>query len=402
MAHSTTRLTIGAFARASGLSAKALRRYDELGLLRPVRVDDLTGYRYYEPAQLERARLVLWLRRIGMPLVRINKVCDLVEADRAAAGHEVAGYWASVESETAARRDLAHFLVGHLTAEPEGPPGRGKTVTTKTRSVPPRELGVRYASRSTRGRVRETNQDAVYAGDRLFAVADGYGRLGAPAGEAAIEALRARLPEGLTGADLLNALADSAESVESALEPFEDSGTTLTALAWTGSQLALVHIGDTRAYLLRRGELFLITHDHSMVQAMVDAGQLDPAEAASHPQRALLLRGLNGGRPAHAAGAAAARGTAASAGPAAAPAGETPAGTTSTFDVRLRDAEPGDRFLLCSDGLSSVVEEESIRTALTPAVSPTPEQAVAALLTLVDEAGAPDNVGCVVADIVAL
>ncbi|ATW49568.1 hypothetical protein CGZ69_18450 [Streptomyces peucetius subsp. caesius ATCC 27952] len=74
-------LTIGAFARVSRLSAKALRRYDEMGLLRPVRVDPFTGYRYYDEAQSERARLVAWLRRIGMPLARIGEVCDLAESD---------------------------------------------------------------------------------------------------------------------------------------------------------------------------------------------------------------------------------------------------------------------------------------------------------------------------------
>ncbi|WP_329456972.1 MerR family transcriptional regulator [Streptomyces sp. NBC_01497] len=377
----TARLTIGAFAQASGLSAKALRRYDELGLLRPARVDDLTGYRYYEPAQLERARLVVWLRHIGMPLARIQGVCDLFASDPVAAGREIAAYWAVVESETAARRDLAHFLVEHLTADPQGPPGRGTTVMAKAHFGPARELGIKYASHTTRGRVRETNQDAVYAGERLFAVADGYGKLGAPAGEAAIEALRARLPEGLSGADLLNALASSAEAAGRAVEPFEDSGTTLTALAWTGSQLALVHIGDTRAYLLRDGELFLITHDHTVVQAMVDAGDLDPAEAASHPQRAMLVRALTGG------GAGDSDGTGHGVG---------------TFDVRLRDTEPGDRFLLCSDGLSAVVAQDAIRAALAPSESPSPEAAVAALISLVEAAGAPDNAGCVVADVVAL
>jgi serine/threonine protein phosphatase PrpC/DNA-binding transcriptional MerR regulator len=401
-------LTIGAFAQASGLSPKALRRYDELGLLRPARVDDLTGYRYYEPAQLERARLVVWLRRIGMPLAGIHRVCDLFAADPAVAGREIAGYWAAVESETAARRDLAHFLVDHLTAAPQGPPGRGTTVMTKTRSGPARELGIRYASHTTRGRVRETNQDAVYAGDRLFAVADGFGRLGAPAGEAAIEALRARLPEGLAGADLLNVLASSAEAVGRAVEPFEDSGTTLTALAWTGSQLALVHIGDTRAYLLRDGELFLITHDHTVVQAMVDAGDLDPAEAASHPQRAMLLRALIGGattaddtasRPGRGTGT----GTGTSTSTSTSTDNDGASGTgVGAFDVRLRDAEPGDRFLLCSDGLSTVVEQEEIRATLAPSASPTPQAAVSALLSLVDAAGAPDNVGCVVAEVVAL
>lgn len=79
-------LTIGAYARASRLSPKALRLYDDLGLLTPARVDPVTGYRWYDPAQLERARLVAWLRRLGMPLARISEVCDL---DPSAAANEV-------------------------------------------------------------------------------------------------------------------------------------------------------------------------------------------------------------------------------------------------------------------------------------------------------------------------
>ncbi|GAA3733324.1 PP2C family protein-serine/threonine phosphatase [Streptomyces tremellae] len=221
------------------------------------------------------------------------------------------------------------------------------------------------------------------AARRAGAPHGGYGRLGAPAGEAAIAALRARLPEVLGSADLLNALAASAQAAGLAVEPFEESGTTLTALAWTGSRLALVHIGDTRAYLLRGGELFLITHDHTVVQAMVDAGELDPSEAASHPQRAMLVRALTGR-------------TAAGAGPGG------PGTGTGTADVRLRDAGPGDRYLLCTEGLSAVVPQEEIRAALAPSSAPSPGAAVAALMSLVDAAGAPDNAGCVVADVVGV
>lgn len=104
-------LTIGAFARASRLSPKALRLYDELGLLTPERVDPRSGYRHYAPAQLERARLVAWLRRLGMPLARIREVCELTPD---AAASAVAAYWAQVEADTAARRDLAAFLVDQL------------------------------------------------------------------------------------------------------------------------------------------------------------------------------------------------------------------------------------------------------------------------------------------------
>lgn len=102
-------LTIGAFAKASLLSPKALRLYDELGLLRPAYTDPASGYRFYDPDQLTRARLVAWLRRLGMPLARIRLVC---ESDDPAA--DVTAYWSEIETDTAQRRELAAFLVDHL------------------------------------------------------------------------------------------------------------------------------------------------------------------------------------------------------------------------------------------------------------------------------------------------
>ncbi|MFB7274307.1 MerR family transcriptional regulator [Streptomyces sp. NPDC056244] len=380
-------LTIGAFARASRLSAKALRRYDELGLLRPARVDAYTGYRYYEATQLARARLVVWLRRIGMPLAGIREVCDLYETDAAAAARAVRDYWARVEAETAARRDLATFLVGQLSVHPAGKDAAMSSHPPTSLTTPPAPtLGIRYAARSDRGLVRETNQDTAYAGSRLLAVADGYGEEGAPASAAAIEAMKslpdvpglADLPDlpdlhglpGLPGGELLSALAESVERANRAVDGFADSGTTLTAMLWTGSRLALVHIGDSRAYLLRDGELFQITHDHTVVQSMIDEGTLTPEEAASHPQRAILLKALDG----------------------------TEAHTRP--DLHLQDAHPGDRYLLCSDGLFTALPPTRLHRTLTQTGTPT--EAVDHLITLTHESGAPDNIACVVADVIPL
>ncbi|KIF75629.1 regulatory protein [Streptomyces sp. 150FB] len=367
-------LTIGAFARLSRLPARALRRYDELGLLRPVHVDPFTGYRYYAEAQLERARLVAWLRRIGMPAARIRRVCDLYGSDTATgsadAARDIRAYWAQVEAETAARRDLATFLIDHLSA---GPAGEGVTaMSDPTRPTSTSPLGIRYAARSDRGLVRETNQDAVYADDRLLAVADGYGRAGAPASTAAIAALKpsATSANEVQGGDLLNVLAESVERANQALDGSADSGTTLTAMVWTGSQLALVHIGDTRAYVLRDGEFFQITHDHTVVRSMIDEGTLTADEALSHPQRTMLLRALYGG--------------------------EQPARP----DLRLHDVRAGDRYLLCSDGLSTVVAHDSVRGVIATAAEP--DGAVRELIALAREAGGPDNIACVVADVVEL
>lgn len=345
-------LTIGAFAKACRLSPKALRLYDELDLLKPGRVDPDTGYRYYAVAQLEQARLVAWLRRLGMPLARIRQVCALQPAD---AAREIRAYWARVETETAARRDLAEFLVEELSA-----------VSRKDTTM----LELRYCAHSDRGLVRPANQDTAYAGSRLLAVADGYGPTGLPASSAAVDALRVLDTAEAPAGNVLNLLDDAVrgatEAVRDAVgDAGEDAGTTLTALLWTGSRLALVHIGDSRAYLLRDGALFRITDDHTMVQSMIDEGRLTPEEAATHPQRMLLLRAL------------------------------TP---TATPDLRLQDAEPGDRYLLCSDGLSRVVPDTHIRRLL--AAAPSPDTAVHTLIAAANEAGGPDNVSCVVADVV--
>ena len=349
-------LTIGTFARASRLSPKALRLYDELGLLRPARVDPVSGYRFYEPAQLERARLVAWLRRLGMPLARIKSVCDLPGPEAAAA---VTEYWRQVESETAVRRDLAEYLVDHLS---------GKD------SMMPTPLTIRYAVRTDRGLVRETNQDRAYAGQRLLAVADGFGTGGAgeAASEAAIEALRGfDVPAG----DLLNVMSEAGRRAGDAVrdvmatDPEPDGGTTLTALLWSGSQLGLVHIGDSRAYVLRADELFQITTDHTVVQQMVDEGKLTEDEVATHPQRTLLLQALAG------------------------------TGEPGKPDVALRDVQAGDRYLLCSDGLHRVLSDSTLRSVLT--TEPDPEAAVGHLVELANQQGGPDNVSCVIADIEA-
>lgn len=386
------RMSIGAFARASRLSPKALRLYDELGLLAPAYVDPHTGYRFYEPAQLERALLVAWLRRLGMPLARIREVCAL---DGPRAAREVGAYWARVEAETDARRDLAAFLVDHLAGQ-----GRKDTaVADTTNRAGAAPLAIRYAALTDAGRVRERNQDAVHADGRLLAVADGFGPRGERAAQDAVAALRRVDAAGAAAGGVLNLLEDAVAEAGRALRGPDgvasgagaagsahpdasgggsgegssgeggggDHGTTLTAMMWTGSQLALVHIGDSRAYLLRGGELFQITHDHTMVQSMVDEGRLTPEEAASHPQRSLLVRALG-----------------------AAPDASAP-------ELRLHDALAGDRFLLCSDGLSSVVDAEVLRRALTAAQ--TPEDAVRDLVALANAAGGPDNIAAVVADL---
>ena len=399
-------LTIGEFARAARLSPKALRLYDELGLLRPFRVDEWSGYRYYAPSQLERARLVAWLRRLGMPLAQIGAVVESPPAEAAAA---VAAFLRVTEADFAERQRLAQFLITYLsegaTAMPDSASSpvtaSGVSEISAASGVP---LTIRYAAASDIGRVRPQNQDTSYADPRLVAVADGCGPAGDRASAAAIEALRqlesARQLEaaqqpvsgqapGVIPADLLNALSDAVSAASASVRSIVDSdpqldgtGSTLTAMLLSGSQLALVHIGDTRAYLFRDGGLFQITHDHTVTQSMVDAGRLTPEEAASHPQRSLLLRALGGS-----ADALLALGTP-----------EAQANAAVTPELSLLEARAGDRYLLTSDGLTNVVPVPVIRgTLAAPDLSP--EEVVRQLVTLANEAGGPDNIACALADI---
>ena len=402
-------LTIGEFARAARLSPKALRLYDELGLLRPFRVDEWSGYRYYAPSQLERARLVAWLRRLGMPLAQIGAV---VESPRAEAAAAVTAFLRVTEADFAERQRLAQFLITYLsegaTAMPE--PASAAPSAPGASGVP---LAIRYAAASDIGLVRKQNQDMAYADPRLVAVADGCGPAGDRASAAVIDALRQFEAErqagstpasqlaspspaggpgqeaGVAPADLLNALSDAVSAASASVRSIVDSdpqldgtGSTLTAMLLSGSRLALVHIGDTRAYLFRDGGLFQVTHDHTVTQSMVDAGRLTPEEAASHPQRSLLLRAFSAS-----AGAVPAAG-----------ASEPQAGATGTPELSLLEARAGDRYLLTSDGLTNVVPVPVIREILAaPALSP--EEVVGRLITLANEAGGPDNIACALADI---
>jgi PPM family protein phosphatase len=351
-------LTIGAFARAARLTPKALRLYDELGLLPPAAVEPESGYRLYDPAQLECAQLIARLRRIGMPLADIRVVCGLEPGEAAEA---ISTFWQQVTADTAARGRTAALLVDHLS-------GRGTTMP-ETNSA----LTLRFAARCDIGAARRSNEDAAYASERVLAVADGgQGPGGAEASAAAIDALKPLELSAASAAELLTMLAEAvAEADRTVRKLAEDDHqpiTTLTAMLWSGSQAALVHIGDGRAYLLRGGELSQLTQDHTYVQSLVDQGKLSPDEAASDPERALLVRALGAG------------------------AGQVEA------DLALRTALVGDRYLLCSDGLSAVVDRGALHAAVS--VPAEPEQVAEQLIDLAYAHGAPDNIACVVADAV--
>ena len=237
---------------------------------------------------------------------------------------------------------------------------------------------LRYAAKSDVGMVRKDNEDSGYAGRTLLVVADGMG--GHAAGELASSTVVATLAEldseDLPVGDVLTALDDamltSAERITQFIQadPSRSGmGTTLTAVLWRGGRIALIHVGDSRAYLVRNGHLSQISHDHTYVQTLVDAGRITAEEARSHPKRNLLLRAIDG---------------------TGAPEGET----------SIREALVGDRYLLCSDGLSGVVPDPLIERVLSEVHDPT--AAVTELVDLALAAGAPDNVTAVVADVVEL
>ncbi|MFD4182531.1 PP2C family protein-serine/threonine phosphatase [Rhodococcus sp. NPDC058514] len=236
-------------------------------------------------------------------------------------------------------------------------------------------LVLRYAARSDRGLVRSNNEDSVYAGARLLALADGMG--GHAAGEVASQlmiAALAHLDDDEPGEDLLGKLEAATRAGNAAIadqveeEPELDGmGTTLTAILFAGTKLGLVHIGDSRAYLLRDGVLTQITRDDTFVQSLVDEGRITAEQAHTHPQRSLIMRALTGNE------------------------------IEPTLTVR--EARAGDRYLLCSDGLSDVVSDETIREVLGEGGH---GESADRLIELALRSGGPDNVTVVVADVIDL
>jgi PPM family protein phosphatase len=235
-------------------------------------------------------------------------------------------------------------------------------------------LALRFVARSDVGLVREGNEDSGYAGPFLLAVADGMG--GHAAGEVASSvalSTLATLEDDVPSTELLDALAGAVNEANAAISDMVEKhpqldgmGTTLTALLWSGRRLGLVHVGDSRAYLLRGNQIRQITHDHTFVQQLQDEGRITAEEAAVHPQRSLLLRCLDGR-------------------------------SNPEPDLSVREVLLGDRYLVCSDGLSGVVSDEQLAEALAGDDLATVADT---LVELALRAGGPDNITCVVADVV--
>ena len=240
-------------------------------------------------------------------------------------------------------------------------------------------LALRYAARSDVGQVRQGNEDSGYAAPRLLIVADGMGgHAGGELASATAVATLAQIADANLGqGEALTRLAEAVESAGSTIglvvadsPELAGMGTTVTGLYWLadgdGARIAIVHVGDSRAYLLRDDDLSQITHDHTYVQTLVDAGRITEEEASTHPRRNLLMRALDGVQVAEP-------------------------------DLSVREARLGDRYLLASDGLHGVVSGDEIARILG---SREPTVCVTELVDLALSRGAPDNVTVVVAHVI--
>lgn len=238
------------------------------------------------------------------------------------------------------------------------------------------DVTLRFVARSEIGKVRRNNEDSGYASSNLLVVADGMG--GHEAGELASAATVGAIVSSTTASseadevlDLLaNAVVTSGEYIADVVarnRELAGMGTTLTALALRNERIAIAHVGDSRAYLLRDGELQQLTKDHTFVQTLVDAGQITREEAAVHPRRNLMMRAIDG---IHAV----------------------------EVDLSVREARVGDRYLLCSDGLCGVIEDGVIAEHLG---AEDLTVAVTGLIDAVMDSGAPDNITVIVAELEA-
>jgi serine/threonine protein phosphatase PrpC len=233
-------------------------------------------------------------------------------------------------------------------------------------------MRVRVAARSDIGRARRRNEDAYLVSDPLFAVADGMGghRGGNVASSLALEILQAAEAAGDEGAtaQLTQTIMEANQRVLERAESDRDlrgMGTTLTALVTEDARAHLAHVGDSRAYLLRQGNLQQLTEDHTLVQRMVREGRITTEEAGTHPQRSILTRALG-------------------------------VEEDLSVDELTLDLHPGDRLLLCTDGLSSMVDRARIQEILEREEDP---QAVCdRLIDAANRAGGDDNITVVVLD----
>lgn len=354
-------LGIGDFSAECGLSPKMLRSYAAAGLLVPAAVDGSSGYRYYSADQLHRARVIALLRQAGVAVEAIASFFqDPTDArldrwDREIV-REVAARWRALVE---ARAALA------LGAAP--PPAQRQTTTKGSSMTLDALVGI-----ATHQGTGETNQDATLAGDDLFAVADGIGGLqdGEVASRLALDTLDAAFAADRSASGLLNACREANEAVwrqATALGGDPTMGTTLAAVAMTSDAgMLVVHAGDSRVYHFREGQLDQLTNDHTVVGDLIRAGKLTAEDARAHPHRYVLTRALG-------------------------------VGPTVELDYAGTSCRAGDRFVLCTDGVSKVVSADGIRTALT--ATGEVQEAADRLAAGAVENGADDDVAAVVIEV---
>ena len=236
---------------------------------------------------------------------------------------------------------------------------------------------IEWAALTDVGRARERNEDSYLAGEHVFAVADGLGghNAGDVASRLAVEPLAAleRAMDGTPDDRVADALAKAMAAANRAVyqraqadAKVRGMGTTLTAVAISDGSAHLAHVGDSRCYLLRDGEISQLSSDHTLVARMVAEGKLSPQEAETHPQRSILTRAL----------------------------GAEPEVDVDTLELQLL---AGDRLVLCSDGLSSVVPEEEIFAMLSD--SKDLKEACKRLIDAANQRGGPDNITVVVVEV---
>lgn len=228
-----------------------------------------------------------------------------------------------------------------------------------------------YGSRTDVGLVRDHNEDSLCVAPPVFAVADGMGghAAGEVASEIAIQTLIENAPQTADGDGLARAVVEANRAVIRAAvdgRGKQGMGTTMTAAILDGRSLVVAQVGDSRAYLLHRGTLQRITRDHSLVADMVEAGELTEEQARVHPQRSVITRAL----------------------------GSDPNTLPDIYEMTL---EGGDRLLLCSDGLSSMIEDDVIQSVLSRRSDP--QLCANVLVNEAIKAGGFDNVTAVVVDV---
>ena len=236
-------------------------------------------------------------------------------------------------------------------------------------------ISLRFAARSDVGLVRQSNQDSGYAGPHLCLLCDG---MGGPAGgdiasAVAVEHLMPLDADSHQAGELLGLMRDAVQAAHTELVTLSSQdpdlaglGTTCIGVMRSGNKLAMVHVGDSRAYMLRDGTLTQVTTDHTFVEYLVETGRLTRDQARQHPQRSVLLRVL----------------------------GDTEGEVQ--LDESIREAVPGDRWLLCSDGLSDELDDEAIATVL--AAGCTAQRTAELLVAASLEGGGHDNTTAVVVD----